>query len=122
MKSTLARKSSPPRPAGPENIRRDLSAAEREMLAQAGKAAEFLRSLASEHRLAILCVLQDGPRPVGAIADILGLTQPNISQHLARLKGQGLVEARRVGTTIYYSAGGGPGGAIVKVLKKAFCS
>ena len=99
-----------------------ISAAGKAMLDRAGEAADFLRSLANEHRLAILCALEGGAQSVGDLAELLGLSQPNVSQHLSRLKAQGLVKAKREGTTIYYSAGSGAAGAIVQVLKAEFCA
>lgn len=90
-------------------------------LAQAGAAADFLRSLAHEHRLAILCTLEDGPLSVGDIAAQLGLAQPKVSQHLMRLRVQGLVAATRAGTTLHYRATSETARAIATVLKAAFC-
>ena len=46
--------------------------------------AEVLKTLASPRRLEILHRLSDGPREVGRLAAELGLSQPNVSQHLAR--------------------------------------
>ena len=76
----------------------DLKAMER----GAGRAADFLRLLASEHRLLILCAVAEEERSVGELADLLGIAQPNASQHLFRLRAEGLVASRRAGQTIYY--------------------
>jgi len=92
-----------------------------DFLAKAGEAAAFLRSLAHEHRLAILCVLEDGPLNVGEIALALDLAQPKVSQHLMRLRAEGLVTTERAGTTIHYSVTSEPARAIAAVLKAAFC-
>lgn len=64
--------------------------------------ADTLRTLASPRRLAILHRLAAGPCAVGALADELGLSQPNVSQHLAVLRGAGLVEAEREGREVRY--------------------
>jgi DNA-binding transcriptional ArsR family regulator len=64
--------------------------------------AEVLKTLASPRRLEILHRLSDGPREVGRLAAELGLSQPNVSQHLAVLRASGLVEAERVGREIRY--------------------
>ena len=64
--------------------------------------AEVLKTLASPRRLQILHRLFDGPREVGRLAAELGLAQPNVSQHLAVLRGVGLVEAERDGREIRY--------------------
>ena len=74
-----------------------------DLSASAAQAASFLRTMANEHRLAILCALGEGVRSVGELADLVGASQPNVSQHLAKLKALQLVEARRDGTTIRYS-------------------
>jgi DNA-binding transcriptional ArsR family regulator len=64
--------------------------------------AEVLKTLASPRRLQILHRLFDGPCEVGRLAAELGLAQPNVSQHLAVLRGVGLVEAERDGREIRY--------------------
>jgi ArsR family transcriptional regulator len=92
-----------------------------DLLAQAAQAAEFLRSLAHEHRLAILCLLEGGPRSVGAIAAGLGLSQPKVSQHLMRLRAQRMVSATRSGTTLHYRATSQTALRIAAALKAEFC-
>jgi len=64
--------------------------------------AEVLRTLASPRRLEILGRLAAGPCEVGRLADDLGLSQPNVSQHLAVLRGSGLVDADRDGREVRY--------------------
>jgi ArsR family transcriptional regulator len=91
------------------------------MLAKAASAAAFLRALAHEHRLAILCILEAGPHRVGDISQALDLTQPKVSQHLMRLRAEGLVATERDGTSIYYRIASKPALEIAGVLKKAFC-
>lgn len=92
-----------------------------DLMAKASEAAAFLRALAHEHRLAILCCLEDGPRKVGDIALMLDMAQPKVSQHLMRLRAEGLVATERDGTSIYYSIASKPAQEIAGVLKKAFC-
>jgi len=53
---------------------------------------ETLTALAEPHRLEIVELLRDGPRPVGEIVDRLGLHQPQVSKHLRVLSDAGLVE------------------------------
>jgi ArsR family transcriptional regulator len=91
------------------------------MEGQARRAAEFLRSLASEHRLLILCALAEGERSVGELADLLGIAQPNASQHLFKLKSEGLVAARRAGQTIYYRLASNHVKPIIAHLHAMFC-
>jgi len=64
--------------------------------------AEVLKTLASPLRLELLHRLSDGPREVGRLAAELGVSQPNVSQHLAVLRGAGLVEAERSGRQMRY--------------------
>jgi DNA-binding transcriptional ArsR family regulator len=64
--------------------------------------AEVLKTLASPRRLEILHRLAEGPCEVGRLAEELGLTQPNVSQHLALLRSAGVVEAERDGREVRY--------------------
>ena len=64
--------------------------------------AEVLKVLANPIRLEILHRLADGPLEVGRLADAIGTTQPNASQHLALLRSSGLVEFERHGREIRY--------------------
>jgi DNA-binding transcriptional ArsR family regulator len=88
---------------------------------RAGEAELFLRSLASRHRLVILCSLLDGECAVGALVKRLGLTQSNLSRHLAMLREEGLVATRREGTTIYYRIGSERVRPILAELYRLFC-
>ena len=62
--------------------------------------AEVLKTLASPRRLEILHVLARGPIEVGRLAEAIGATQPNVSQHLAMLRAAGIVEAERDGREV----------------------
>jgi len=64
--------------------------------------ADILKTLAHPRRLEILHQLADGPCEVGRLAAILGVEQPNVSQHLALLRAVGLVEADRDGREVRY--------------------
>jgi DNA-binding transcriptional ArsR family regulator len=64
--------------------------------------AEVLKTLASPRRLEILHRLAESPCEVGKLADELGMSQPNVSQHLAVLRSAGLVEAEREGREVHY--------------------
>ena len=64
--------------------------------------ADVLRTLASPRRLEILHRLAVGPCEVRRLAEDLGLSQPNVSQHLAVLRNAGLVDADRVGREVRY--------------------
>ncbi|HVC30236.1 MAG TPA: metalloregulator ArsR/SmtB family transcription factor [Steroidobacteraceae bacterium] len=79
-------------------------------------AAELLRSLASEKRLRILCLLADGERSVGELCAALALSQTNVSQQLAVLRRAGLVRGRRDGQTIHYSLASEAGRRVLETL------
>ena len=64
--------------------------------------ADLCKTLADANRLMILYELEDGERSVGRLAAGLGLSQSNVSRHLAVLREQGVVNTCRDGTTIYY--------------------
>ena len=64
--------------------------------------AEILKTLANPLRIEILHLLADGPREVGRLARLIGVSQPNVSQHLAVLRTAGLVEAERDGREVRY--------------------
>ena len=92
------------------------------MVESAREATEFLKALAHESRLLILCDLLDGEKSVGELESFLELRQSNVSQQLARLRLEGLVAARREGKTIYYSVANERVRAVIGVLYNAFCS
>jgi DNA-binding transcriptional ArsR family regulator len=91
------------------------------MLANARQASEFLKALSHEVRLLILCFLIEGEKSVSEIENMLKLRQPAVSQQLARLRADGLVEARRNGKNIYYSLARTEIRDIIGVLHDAFC-
>jgi DNA-binding transcriptional ArsR family regulator len=93
-----------------------------QMAAHADEAARFLRSLANPHRLMVLCLLGEGELSVGALNDMLPLSQSALSQHLAVLRDEGLVATRREGQTIYYRVPPGPALQILQVLHGVYCS
>ncbi len=93
-----------------------------DMERHAGDAAALLKSLASPHRLAILCVLGEGELAVGALNARVPLSQSALSQHLAVLRDEGLVETRRESQTIYYSVRPGPALDILQVLHRHYCT
>jgi DNA-binding transcriptional ArsR family regulator len=89
---------------------------------RAAEAEAFLRSLASRHRLMILCSLIEGEMQVGELAQRLGLSQSNLSQHLAKLRDEGLVATRRMGTTIHYRIGSDRVQPVLTELYRLFCA
>lgn len=73
-----------------------------ELEASAQAAARLMKLLASEQRLILLCRLIEGECSVGDLAAHVGLAQSAASQHLAKLRAEGVVANRRDGQTIYY--------------------
>ncbi len=92
-----------------------------EMLDSAREAAEFLKALAHESRLLILCLLTERERTVGELEQILDIRQAAVSQQLARLRADDLVVARRDGKNIYYSIAKPEVVGVVGALYQAFC-
>lgn len=92
-----------------------------QMAAAADEASELLKSLANRHRLLILCHLTDGERAVGDLAAFLDLRDSTVSQHLALLRREGLVQARREGQTIWYSIASLPARRVLETLFEIFC-
>ncbi len=92
------------------------------MSASARDATEFLKALAHESRLMILCDLLEGEKSVGELESFLDLRQSTVSQQLARLRLEGLVATRRDSKTIYYSIANEKVRSVIGVLYDAFCS
>ena len=92
------------------------------MEAAADRASELLKALSNRHRLLIICQLIDGERSVGELAEFLNLRDSTVSQHLALLRKDGLVAARRDAQSIYYSIASDPAREILKTLYQVFCA
>jgi DNA-binding transcriptional ArsR family regulator len=103
-----------PRPAAPDAQLETLAA-------NARGATEFLKALSHEKRLMILCLLAEGEKSVTDIEQALRLRQPAVSQQLARLRADDLVEARRNGKSVYYSLARSEVREIIEALHRAFC-
>lgn len=92
-----------------------------EMGDRAAEAAALLKALSHEGRLMILCHLSSGEKSVTTLESLLGARQAAVSQQLARLRGEGLVEARRDGKAIYYSIRDARAAAMMTVIYDLFC-
>lgn len=88
----------------------------------APKAVALLKAMANERRLFILCYLLEGEMSVGMMSDKLGLSQSALSQHLAWLRRDGLVETRKVAQTVYYRLKSEEVRAMIELLHKMYCS
>jgi len=89
---------------------------------KAAEAESFLKAMASRHRLMILCELHEGELSVSALQEALGLGQSSLSQHLARLRADGLVETRRVSQTIFYRIDNPKVSRMMQALYESFCA
>lgn len=92
------------------------------MLAAADQATGLLKALANRHRLIILCQLIERERSVGELAALLQIRDSTVSQHLALLRKDGLVAARRDGQTIWYSIGSPQARELVTTLYRVYCA
>ena len=86
------------------------------------QAEAFLKALANRNRLLILCHLVEGERTVGELEEALTLRQPTLSQQLARLRDDGMVNTRRESKNIYYSIASPEAEDIIGRLYDLFCS
>jgi DNA-binding transcriptional ArsR family regulator len=90
--------------------------------AKATEAAHYLKLLANEHRLLILCNLATrGEMTVNDLADEVGLSQSALSQHLARLRADDLVGFRRDAQTLFYRVTDRKALRLLTALKGTFC-
>lgn len=89
---------------------------------KAAQAEDFLKALANRHRLMILCELHEGEAPVSGIQKAVGLSQSSLSQHLARLRADGLVKTRRSSQTIFYSLASDNVARMIALLYELFCA
>jgi DNA-binding transcriptional ArsR family regulator len=80
-----------------------------------------LRTLANRHRLMILCQLIERERSVGELATLLKLRDSTVSQHLALLRKDRFVAARRDGQTIWYTLASEPARRIIEMLYEIYC-
>jgi len=91
------------------------------MVGNAKRATNFLKALAHESRLMILCILAEGEKSVSELEDLLNLRQPTVSQQLARLRADGLVSTRRDGKAIYYRLASEEARVIIGAIYDVFC-
>ncbi|MEL6978467.1 MAG: metalloregulator ArsR/SmtB family transcription factor [Pseudomonadota bacterium] len=92
-----------------------------EMLENARRATSFLKALAHEGRLMILCHLASGEKSVTELEELLSSRQAAVSQQLARLRLEGLVESRREGKTIFYRLEDDRARRMIETVYDLFC-
>ncbi|OAN63932.1 transcriptional regulator [Sphingomonas sp. TDK1] len=91
------------------------------MAPKAAGAAALLSGLANPHRLLILCALVEGERSVGALIGATGIAPTSMSQHLNKLKEEGIVAARREHRTLFYTITHPAARDLMAVLHAHFC-
>ncbi|HHB82451.1 MAG TPA: transcriptional regulator, partial [Devosia sp.] len=121
----MSAKNSPP--LGPDEIAGkafppvELEGQSRQMLNNANRTTEFLKSLAHAGRLMILCRLAESSATVGQLEKMLDMSQSSVSKQLARLREEKIVETTRKGRSIYYSLADDKARRVVSTLYELFC-
>ena len=96
----------------------DLSALRR----NAGAATSMLRAIANERRLMILCLLISGEElSAGELAEEVGISQSAASQHLAKMREEGLITFRREAQSIHYRIADPNVKRLIATLRAIFC-
>ena len=100
---------------------REVSPELHSLMQKARKASDFLKALAHENRLVILCLLSERERSVTEFEGLLALSQATVSQQLARLRHEGLVTTRRDGRAVYYSLADDTTKRFIQAIYEKFC-
>jgi DNA-binding transcriptional ArsR family regulator len=99
------------------------AAALKKLAKQAGDAARLLKLLGNEKRLLVLCFLSvRGEMTAGELVGVVKLSQSALSQHLARLRADGLVAFRRTSQTLHYRVADKRALQVIGVLKEIYCA
>jgi ArsR family transcriptional regulator len=93
-----------------------------DMAAKAAEAAAFIKAMSNERRLLVLCrLIEVGEASVGSLASDVGLSQSALSQHLALLRDDGMVETRREAQSVLYRISDTRVERLVMLLHDMFC-
>jgi DNA-binding transcriptional ArsR family regulator len=93
-----------------------------DMLEKAGQVSAFVKGIAHRTRLLILCQLVQGERNVTELMEATGIAQTSMSQHLAKLKAEGIVDYRREHKHLYYYICHDAARDLMAVLYDHFCN
>ena len=93
----------------------------KELREHIGDAARLMKALAAENRLLILCTLAEGEMAVSELNDRIDLSQSGLSQQLAILRRDGLVNTRRESQAIFYSLTQSNALRVIELLKDMYC-
>jgi DNA-binding transcriptional ArsR family regulator len=88
----------------------------------ATNACALLKAMSNKWRLMILCPLSEGEKTVGELQGLLGVGQSAVSQHLAVLRRENIVESRKDAQSIFYSLSGDQAVKVMATLHEVFCS
>jgi len=109
-------------PQAAQHIKLPAAAGMAELERNAAEAAGLLKLLANKNRLLILCRLAlKGEMSVNDIADAVGLSQSALSQHLAKMRDEGLVATRREAQTVFYRMADKNAARLLMLLKDIYC-
>lgn len=92
-----------------------------EMERNSAQAVVLLKAMANEKRLQILCILLGSELSVGELCSKLNLSQSALSQHLAWLRRDGLVNTRKEAQTVYYSLKSSKVKSVIELLYSMYC-
>lgn len=93
-----------------------------QMQEAAGQASTLMKTLGHQGRLMVLCQLATGEKSVGELSELLDIQQSPLSQHLSRMRSEGLVDTRREAQTIYYSLKSDEAGKMIECLYGLYCA
>ncbi len=92
------------------------------MTLAADKASALMKTLGHKGRLLVLCQLASGEKSVGDLSRTLGISQSPLSQHLSRMRKEGLVSTRREAQTIFYKLEADDAGKLIECLYNLYCA
>ncbi len=93
----------------------------KQMRETAPKVSELMKVLSNEHRLMILCQLAEGEKCVGELAELLSVRQAALSQQLALLRKDGMVQTRRQAQNVFYSLAREDVRSLMGFLYETYC-
>ena len=92
-----------------------------ELRENARRVSTLLKAMGNERRLTVLCYLIEGERSVSELEALIGISQSALSQHLARLRRDGLVDTRRAAQNIFYSVADDKVTELLEALHHILC-
>lgn len=91
------------------------------MLKKSKDAVKLLKSIANDKRLLILCYILENRLSVSELQSLIKISQPALSQHLAKLRDEGIISAEKDGQTIYYRIKNADILKVIKTLQSIYC-